>query len=579
MVSFTLPPIQDNPDGSWGPSTSAVPPQFKDIPYAPYSKSEKLGRFADWTENEGGRQYGGATAGQAQGGGRVNRTAGRGGRSANAEGTESSAFGYSHIQDESSFSVVDNKIGQPVRRGGGTGFSNRGRGNFRGGAAGAGFGGRGGAAGGARGGFTSNRGRGGATIRRGWRDWERQSNRTRESSVPIDPSWLMLEEIDFLRMAKLRLEPEEPQELGSYGSLYAYDKLFDRITTKADKPLQIMDRIRFNTTTSDDPIIQELAAKNTATIYVTDTILSWLMCAPRSVYPWDIIITREEDTLYFDKRDGGPFDFITVNENAADPPNEVDKDKDSMNTPGSLSLEATFIDQHFSFQAVKEDTKLNMTKPNPFYSSEDTEPPASCGYRYRLFDLSVGEEEEGVKIAVRTQVEAFIPGANPKAPPHLVTLRTLNEFDSKAQGAGGAPDWRTKLDSQRGAVVATEMKNNSFKLAKWAVQSILAGAETMKIGYVTRASPRDNSRHVILSTAAVRPSDFAAQLNVSLANGWGIIRTIADICLKLPEGKYLLIKDPNKSVIRLYAVPSNSFTGQDGADGMIPGGEEGGVEA
>lgn len=228
------------------------------------------------------------------------------------------------------------------------------------------------------------------------------------------------------------------------------------------------------------------------------------MCAPRSVYPWDIIITREGETVYFDKRDGGPFgmshelatspllvhsypsceyiiDFITVNENAADPPNEVDKDKDSMNTPGSLSLEATFIDQHFSFQAVKEDTKLNMKKPNPFYSSEDTEPPASCGYRYRLFDLSVGEGED-IKIAVRTQVEAYIPGANPKAPPHLVTLRTLNEFDSKAQGAGGAPDWRTKLDSQRGAVVATEMKNNSFKLAKWAVQSILAGAETMKIG-------------------------------------------------------------------------------------------------
>lgn len=41
----------------------------------------------------------------------------------------------------------------------------------------------------------------------------KQSNRTRESSVPIDPSWQMLEEIDFLRMAKLRLEPEEPTDL------------------------------------------------------------------------------------------------------------------------------------------------------------------------------------------------------------------------------------------------------------------------------------------------------------------------------------------------------------------------------
>jgi translation initiation factor 3 subunit D len=31
-------------------------------------------------------------------------------------------------------------------------------------------------------------------------------------------------------------------------------------------------------------------------------------------------------------------------------------------------------------------------------------------------------------------------------------------------------------------VVATEMKNNSLKLARWTVQSILAGADVMKLG-------------------------------------------------------------------------------------------------
>jgi translation initiation factor 3 subunit D len=44
----------------------------------------------------------------------------------------------------------------------------------------------------------------------------------------------------------------------------------------------------------------------------------------------------------------------------------------------------------------------------------------------------------------------------------------------------------------------------------------------------------------------MRPTDFAAQLNVSFANGWGIVRTVADLCLKQPEGKYVLIKDPNR---------------------------------
>lgn len=45
----------------------------------------------------------------------------------------------------------------------------------------------------------------------------------------------------------------------------------------------------------------------------------------------------------------------------------------------------------------------------------------------------------------------------------------------------------------------------------------------------------------------MRPTDFAGQLNVSLTNGWGIVRTVTDMCLKMPEGKYVLVKDPNKA--------------------------------
>jgi translation initiation factor 3 subunit D len=64
--------------------------------------------------------------------------------------------------------------------------------------------------------------------------------------------------------------------------------------------------------------------------------------------------------------------------------------------------------------------------------------------------------------------------------------------------------------------------------------------------YVSRANSRDNTRHVILSTATMRPTDFASQLNVNLTNGWGIVRTVADLCMKQPEGKYVLVKDPNR---------------------------------
>ena len=68
--------------------------------------------------------------------------------------------------------------------------------------------------------------------------------------------------------------------------------------------------------------------------------------------------------------------------------------------------------------------------------------------------------------------------------------------------------------------------------------------------YISRVNSRDNTRHVILGTASYRPLDFAGQLNVSLANGWGIVRAIIDLCMKHPEGKYILVKDPNK--VRLF---------------------------
>ena len=42
-------------------------------------------------------------------------------------------------------------------------------------------------------------------------------------------------------------------------------------------------------------------------------------------------------------------------------------------------------------------------------------------------------------------------------------------------------------------------------------------------------------------------------------NAWGILRCLIDTCMKLPQGKYLILKDPNKPVLLLYDIPSNTF--------------------
>lgn len=102
----------------------------------------------------------------------------------------------------------------------------------------------------------------------------------------------------------------------------------------------------------------------------------------------------------------------------------------------------------------------------------------------------------------------------------------------------------------------------------------------ISISYISRANPRDAQRHVIVGVQSYKPLDFARQMNVSLANGWGIVRTIADLVLKQPEGKYVLVKDPNnvssppnrsmnkahnatQPTIRLYKVPVDAFEAGD----------------
>lgn len=68
---------------------------------------------------------------------------------------------------------------------------------------------------------------------------------------------------------------------------------------------------------------------------------------------------------------------------------------------------------------------------------------------------------------------------------------------------------------------------------------------------MSRYHAKDSARHVVLGTQQFKPNEFASQINLSMENAWGILRCVIDICRKLDEGKYLILKDPNKVSRRL----------------------------
>lgn len=90
------------------------------------------------------------------------------------------------------------------------------------------------------------------------------------------------------------------------GQLEFYDKTYDRVNCKNEKPLQRVNRIFHTVTTTDDPIIRKLS-KTEGNVYATDAILATLMCCTRSNYSWDIVIDKIGDKLFFDKRDNTEF--------------------------------------------------------------------------------------------------------------------------------------------------------------------------------------------------------------------------------------------------------------------------------
>ncbi|KAF0684753.1 Aste57867_23268 [Aphanomyces stellatus] len=539
MASFSTPAVSCNTKG-WGPTT--LPKQFLNIPYAPFGKSDKLGKAADFTaQNQAA--YPGRPA-------RYQRTNDPSG--VNAE------FQYKHDTiEDSSFQLVDtakatrnNSRLRPTW--GQQRFQanrlNRNNGKTQG---------QGMVA------LESN-----TQMKKGQQKqnkrWDRLSNarrmfttrrrdgdtKDRLPSVQVSTEWKLVQQFELNQLMKLQANIPAGEDLKTFGTLHKYDDAFDKITLRFTKPLtRGVVKETVPVTTTEDPVIENLATEGAGTVFATDAILAHLMSCPRSVYPWDIVVQRVNNLLFFDKRDiSSGLDLLSVNETALEPPNP--DEPDHVNHPDRLAVEATDINYFFSQQVIRDASEYTKTfDANPF--PDNTTPVA---YKYRRWALS-----DSVNLVARCEVNAMSTKGGVE---QTVKTFALNEWDPKASGI----DWRKKIDSQRGALLANELKNNSLKIAQWTHSSLLAGADLMKLGFVTRNNMKDGQSHTILATQSYSPSDFAQQTLLSQTNAWGIIKMLTDLFMEQPEGKYVMMKDPNKPVVRIYSVPLNTFEDENDGD-------------
>lgn len=532
-----------NKDG-WGPVNGVALEAFSDVPYAHFDKKERINRAADLGTSTYQRQY-------------LRR-----GR----DGEANTEFAYKHDNvEDSSFQLVDTAKLQTSGRGQGRGgrggrlqWQQQGRGGGR-------FGQQG-PYGQGRGGRGDVGGRGAGRGGRGGRGPRRQDRKERLASLSVGLDWVLSEEFELAQLLKLQANSPKPEDLSWCGHLDTYDESYDKTTTRTAIPLKkASNKIFYSVTTMEDPVLETFAVEGVADVFATDTILAAIMAAPRSIYSWDLVIQKTGGIIYIDKRDSSVLDFATVSETAHDPP-QAGEGIDEINTPEKLSLEATMINQNFSQQillAANADSENRRSyEPNPFYDENEEEEgmePSSVAYRYRKFPMGK------FNLCVRTELHGMVMKRGVE---NLLNIFALNEWDSKVSGG---INWRMKIDQQRGAVLATELKNNSAKVARWTAQSILSGADQMKVGYVSRARPNEVYEHQILATQFFKPKDLATQINLSVPNMWGVVKMLSELLMSKDDGKYVLLKDPNKATLRLYSVPLSTFeeTEQEEQEAML----------
>ena len=500
-----------------------APKKFQDMPYAPFSKSDRLGRAADWTAY--GNRYG------------------------RDPGVDDAA---------SEFTMVDNKV---IPRPGSYG---RGRGGFRGS-----FRGRGGRYGDRNSGDRDNNRRGGRGGSRGGRGgrggrprWEDRRNIQREASVEVGSDWEELEEITASSMSKMSLtKVGDGEDITTCGVLPYFDRSLDRITAKAPRTLRTSKLVYPRVTTTDDPIIRRIAGSGEGTVFATSGLLAMIMVAPRAVQSWDIIVQRIGGKVFLDKRDGSMADFITVNETSHDAPKDEKNlsGEEVINSFQKLALEATRINDNFAPAVVSSTDVHKYEEENPFLDEIEGD-PVNVAYRYRKWSLS-----DDITVVARCELDGAFKGTD-GGDPVPITIRALNEyFDPNARQS---TDWRGKLDTQRAAVLATEVKNNASKLARWTTEAILANTDRIKFGFVSRTRVGRSDGHTILGTQMYRPKEFASQIALNLNNMWGILKGVIDAVYKnLKDGeKGVLLKDPNKPIVHLYRVPDDAFESEEEED-------------
>ena len=179
------------------------------------------------------------------------------------------------------------------------------------------------------------------------------------------------------------------------GEISAFDKEWDKASTKKPKTVKQYNGATFETSIYDDKVMIELIEKDAADVYTTDSIAALLMNSTKSNYSWDVEIKKFQGKIFIDKRHeeedddnkhGEYFnilDYDTVCETALD---HQPMDDNTINGIRPLMKEAKKINNAFLNQCLSADPtkQIQLNDENPFIENED-QVCTRIGYVYKIW--------------------------------------------------------------------------------------------------------------------------------------------------------------------------------------------------
>jgi len=254
------------------------------------------------------------------------------------------------------------------------------------------------------------------------------------------------------------------------------------------------------------------------------------MTAPKSLYSWDVIIKKYQDKLFIDKRDDeNILDFLTVNETSHE---NQPVDDESVNGVRQIMREALLVHNNVlaQQQGKSQEYKHVFSEKDPFIETEG-QIAVREGYVYNIWRL-----DNKKKICIRSTIHGYksktiTEHEDGKKTEKIIYQNTYSLFEYELNKS----NWKTNLDQMMAQCLTKEVQDNSCKVSRWVVQSILAGVEHIKFAFVTRKHLKDPNHHVILGTYGTDTSSYRNQINLNMTQCWSILQLLIDVVYEYKE--------------------------------------------